>query len=360
MRTLDYLSHLVAFDTRNPPGGDGELISYLRAELMRDGMQKPDRIEHVVVESGRHSYLAAVWGVPNRMINIHCDTVPANDGWSASPFELRLIDDRAYGLGTADTKGNIAAVLSLLNTQRPQNALVLFSGDEENAGSCCVRAFLQSELAHGIKNAIVCEPTDLRIGTSHRGYVKFRVAAEGPGGHSSRVDEMVNPMMTVCRAATLLDDLAHQYHDDGNAPFFGLCLNVGVVTGGLAANVVPSRATLECSLRPPPGFDVRTFFERFEHELSVLKLSARLIQSFEGPALKTPQPEAFTPYFTGLAGEMTALDFWTETALFVHHGINSVVFGPGSVRQAHAPDEYVEIADLKQAGEVYQRFLCGE
>lgn len=359
MRTLDYLARLVAFNTSNPPGGDGELSSYLIAELQAEDMHKPDRIEHVVVEDGKHSYVAAIWGEPDRMLNIHTDTVPANEGWTASPFELRVVDDHVYGLGAADTKGNIAAVLDLLRHQRPKNVMVLFSGDEENAGSCCVRAFLQSELVRGIKKAIICEPTDLHVGMAHRGYIKFRVTAEGPGGHSSRVDDMVNPLVSVCRSAVLLDDLAKMHRNDGSEPFFGLCLNVGKIGGGVAANVVPARASLDLSMRPPPGFDVGRFFERFEQAAKEVALHVRLLQSFDGPSLKTPDVSAFDEYFNKLAGAPLALDFWTETALFVRQGINSVVFGPGSVRQAHAPDEFVKLGDLHQAREVYQRFLCG-
>ena len=358
MRTLDYLSRLVSFDTRNPPGGDSELLAYLVAELSRDQPGRPDRLESVTVEVGKHGYVAAFYGEPRRCINVHVDTVPITEGWTHPPLELTLSGDKAYGLGTADTKGNIAVLLDLLNHHRPQNAVLLFSGDEENAGSCCIRAFLQTPEAKEIREAIVCEPTDLALGVVHRGYVKFRLSAEGPGGHSSRANEMSNPLIDVCRMAAILDDVAKDFLSVGAAPFFGLCLNIGKISGGVAANVVPTRVLLEASLRPPPALDVSEFFKVAQGALKEKGFSQTILQVFAGPAFATREVSVFKNIFGDHFLRQMPLDFWTETALFADFGVNAVVFGPGSVTQAHAPDEFVKIEDLQKASDVYQSFLC--
>jgi len=358
MRTLDYLSRLVSFDTRNPPGGDSELLAYLVAELSRDQPGRPDRLEHVIVEPGKHGYVAAFYGEPRRCINVHVDTVPITEGWTHPPLELTVVGEKAYGLGAADTKGNIAILLDLLNQHRPQNAVLLFSGDEENAGSCCIRAFLQTPEAKEIREAIVCEPTDLALGVAHRGYIKFRLTDEGPGGHSSRADEMQNPLINICRMATILDDVAKDFLSVGTAPFFGLCLNIGKISGGVAANVVPTRATLEASLRPPPVMDISEFFRAAQAALKTKNFSQTLLQIFAGPAFATRDVSAFKNTFENHFARQTPLNFWTETALFSDLGVNAVVFGPGSVTQAHAPNEFVQIADLQIASAFYQNFLC--
>jgi acetylornithine deacetylase/succinyl-diaminopimelate desuccinylase-like protein len=87
---------------------------------------------------------------------------------------------------------------------------VLFSGDEEHGGSC-IRAFLDSDAARGLERAIVCEPSNCQVGVRHRGIGAATVTLEGPGGHSSRVEEMVNPIAVLARAAVALDTMGSEY-----------------------------------------------------------------------------------------------------------------------------------------------------
>ena len=130
---------------------------------------------------------------PRVLLNAHVDTVPANEGYTSPPHLLVRRGDRLYGLGTADIKGAVAAILEALAAgpiTRPVG--VLFSGDEEHGGGC-IRAFLDSGAARGLERAIVCEPTRCRVGVRHRGIGAATVTLEAEGGHSSRVDEMVEP-----------------------------------------------------------------------------------------------------------------------------------------------------------------------
>ena len=198
------LAELVAFDTQNPSGDEQPLVTKLSVELHALGAT---RVETLVV--GRHRGVFAAFGeAPRVLINAHVDTVPASHGYSAPPLGLVERGGRLFGLGSADTKGAIAAVLEALasRSRTPassgsrRDVAVLFSGDEE-VGCTVSRAFLASDLARGIEHVVVCEPTGCRAGVRHRGIGAARATAISPGGHSSRADDLPAPVVTVARGA---------------------------------------------------------------------------------------------------------------------------------------------------------------
>src|SRR5881394_3610434 len=153
-RLVERLAELISFDTRNPEGDEWPLVQRLAAELRALGATSVDQ-----VEVGDHGYVYARFGdgTPRLLLNAHVDTVPANEGYTSPPHLLVRRGDRLHGLGTADIKGAIAAILEALAAGPVTRSVgVLFSGDEEHGGSC-VRAFLDSEAARGLERAIVCE-----------------------------------------------------------------------------------------------------------------------------------------------------------------------------------------------------------
>src|SRR5262249_31928435 len=158
----------------------------------------------------------------------------------------------------ADTKGAIAAAVAALELARPRDLGLLFSGDEEHGGSC-MQAFLRTDAARWVQRAVVCEPTSLAVGTRHRGVMAFLAEARGEGGHSSRADQLKKPVVELARLAVALDQWAQHNLELGPPGFRGLCVNVASLAGGVAFNVVPPRAELVFSLRPPPGADLRQF-----------------------------------------------------------------------------------------------------
>jgi acetylornithine deacetylase len=310
----------------------------------------------------RHGFVYARFGAapPQLLLNAHVDTVPANTGYSAPPHRMVERDGRIYGLGAADTKGAIAAIVEALAHIRaggraaPAGVGVLFSGDEERGGTC-MRAFLGSPHAQGLRQAIVCEPTGCRAGWRHRGIGAAEVVATGPGGHSSLADRMVNPTAVLARAAVALDDLGRGYRQRGPAGFPGICMNVAGLAGGIAFNVVPARATLTFSVRPPPGMAVVAVLA--EAEACVRQAAAPEAVTWavisDRPPFQTRALDTFAPLLGPRVQAPVDLGFWTEAALMSERGIDAVVFGPGDIAQAHAADEFVTVADLESARDVF-------
>src|SRR5581483_3990162 len=294
---------------------------------------------------------------PRVLYNAHLDTVPPNAGWTGDPFAARVSGERVVGLGACDTKAAIAALLGALDDARPRDVAILFSGDEERR-STCMRAFLASRArgphaAHysKLERAVVCEPTRLHAGTRHRGILVLEAELRGRGGHSSRADELPAPLGELARLAAACHAFGVERRARGPEGFRGLCLNVAKLDGGVAFNVVPDEARLTVSLRPPPGADVASL----RGELEAIARAEAPQASVHFPVDNPPFATRDAAPFRALTGGARAIDlaFWTEAALLSQAGLDAVVFGPGDIAQAHAPDEWVAIADVRAARAVF-------
>lgn len=350
---LDHLESLVAFDTRNGSGDEMVCVRYLEETLARFS---PDvlHVGQVARSRGKSDsgYVLAIWGRPDTLLNVHIDTVPSGDGWTDDPLNLRRDGDRVVGLGTSDIKGAAACILAALETVTPNNVAVLFSGDEEH-GSEVMPAVIKSGRLSQVKRAIVCEPTSCRVGRAHRGMLAISAGFSGPGGHSSLADITPRPLLDAARLATRVGEYADDHLNFGTAPFTGLCVNIGEIESDGAYNVIPTSAKLWLSLRPPPGDNVQAR----ETDIYALAAGAELdtIVAFEPFATK--DMSAFTKTFGDT--EIVDLPYWTEASMLSAAGINTVVYGPGNLEQAHKPNEYVEVAQLEAATALYAAALQG-
>ena len=359
-RVAELLAELVAIPTQQagPDGSSGDerrLCDHL-APLLRARGADDVTIGAAPRSDGRPgAYIFARWGTPRRVINAHIDTVPANAGWSRDPWSPHLTHDRLYGLGTADTKGAIAATLVALEAGKPHDMGVLFSGDEE-AGSKVMEAFLSSPLAREVRQVIVCEPTARTAGVAHRGVMGQVARLEGQGGHSSKADFMPKPLVQLARLAVTLDELGRARLHDGPPGMTGLCLNIAALHGGVAFNVIPQRGELEWSLRPYPGFDRDGWTRDVERCAAAIDPTIQIVTTIDhAPFQCSALAELVRPFTTSLG----ALDFWTEAALCQARGIDAIVIGPGDIAQAHAADEFVMLDDLEWAVELYRGVLSG-
>lgn len=354
------LGALVAIDTQNPTADERPLAEMLAADLRDLGATSVEILE---VE-GHFSTFARFGSKPARLLlNAHLDTVPANTGYNTPPLTLTRKGDRVYGLGAADIKGAIACILQALHSARAigrpaDGVAVLFSGDEERGGTC-MRDFLKTGRAAGIERAIVSEPTNLRIGQRHRGVICAEVSTQSPGGHSSRADDMPAPIAILSRAAVALDDLARRLRHEGPVGYQGICMNVATINGGVAFNVIPTRATLQICYRPAPGADVPALLATVETAIRTATAPASIEYTIDhvNPPFATRNLDGFAQLLGDRVSTPIDLSFWTEGALLVEHGIDAVVFGPGDIAHAHAADESVAINELTGAHDALVRAL---
>lgn len=362
--TLAHLGRLVAFDTRNPPraiASDAGLFAYLRDMLQQAGL----RCEIVDLGDGC-IYLHAVRGRPRVLFNVHVDTVPADPGWTSDPHRLHVTDDRAIGLGACDIKGAAACLLAVLaETTGP--AAVLFSSDEEAGSSRCIREFLAREdlsQETSYPDVVVAEPTRCRAVLEHRGIGTATALFSGTGGHASAARALHDSAVheAVRWASLALARAAASEAEPGPLP--GLRLNLGAIDGGLKANMIASATTVRFGVRPPPELPPEVALA----ELFALAPDPSRVRFTPG-FLAPPLPAGGREQLARARADAQALaarlglppgdpvDFWTEAALFSAAGRVTLVYGPGSIDQAHTAGEYVPLADLAEAAARYRAIL---
>ncbi|MGH8145589.1 MAG: M20/M25/M40 family metallo-hydrolase [Rhodanobacteraceae bacterium] len=386
--TLKHLHMLVGFDTRNPPraiGADG-IFDYLRTQLPGFDVEITDHGAGAVS-------LFATRGEPKLLFNVHLDTVPDSPAWSASPFALRVTDDRAIGLGACDIKGAAAALLAAANAGSGDLAL-LFTTDEEGTDPRCIRAFLDafpplpsgegrgegtsgarlggesepspqplSRRERGFRAVIVAEPTRGKAVLAHRGILSGYARFAGRAGHASAEqkpgDSALHQAVRWSHAAL---DFADAQSQQGFGELHGLRFNLGRIEGGIKANMIAPSAEVRFGMRPLPSMDMDAQLERLRTLVEPTPVEFR--ETFRGPPLPadTANANARQQDARELADALgitvgDAVDFWTEAALFSRAGYTTFVFGPGDIAQAHSADEWVALDQLETVATTYLRIL---
>ena len=355
---LRHLEALVSFDTRNPPRaiGTGGIFDYLRAQL--PGF----RIDVVDHGDGAVSMLA-VRGHPSRLFNVHLDTVPSSEAWTADPLRLRVAGDRAIGLGACDIKGAAAGLVAAANRTRG-DAAFLFSSDEEANDARCIEAFLAND-RHGFLQAIVAEPTRCEAVLAHRGISSVLMQFKGQAGHASGANALdTSALHQAMRwGSRALDFVGTESHRRFGG-LTGLRFNVGRVEGGIKANMIAPSAEVRFGFRPLPSQDIDELHVRFGGFADPGWL-ARYGETFRGPSLPAgdvAMAEENRLAARDLADELekpvgNAVDFWTEASLFSRAGLTALVYGPGDIAQAHSADEWVALDQLQRYANTIERIL---
>ncbi|GAB3352476.1 acetylornithine deacetylase [Lysobacter tyrosinilyticus] len=356
-KTLQHLEALVSYDTRNPPREitTGGIFDYLRSQLAGFRVEVTDHGAGAVS-------LLAVRGNPKRLFNVHLDTVPSSEAWSANPLKLRLTSDRAIGLGACDIKGAAAGLVAAAAVTQG-DAAFLFSTDEEANDARCIASFLATD--HGFSEVIVAEPTLCEAVLAHRGISSVLMKFRGHAGHASGADALHtsalhNAMRWGNAALEFVESQSHQRFGG----LTGLRFNIGRVEGGIKANMIAPSAEVRFGFRPLPSMPIDALHENFRS----LRGSAAIDsyqETFHGPSLPAGSiagAEQRRLAARDLADALelpigNAVDFWTEASLFSAAGLTALVYGPGDIAQAHTADEWVALDQLATAVSTYQRLL---
>lgn len=343
--------------------------------------------ERIEVLPGRDNVLAAYdAGHPTRtiMLDAHQDTVPV-EGMTIAPFSPLQREGKIFGRGAADVKGSMAAMLhafARLYRERPPgaaNVILSCSCDEEATAQGVqqlVRCWQSSPspsrlLFRPPTAAIVAEPTELDVVVAHRGVVRFMVETRGRACHSSQTELGENAIYTMATVVSRLAAMARTL--EGSTAVHPLCggprLSVGRIEGGIAVNIVPDRCAIQIDRRLIPGEDPETVWEQLREQFG--DLDAKVLR-FHPPWLKSPAlgdqsngPLAdhllrCADQVCGGGKRKIGVPFCTNAAAVSAAGVPTVVFGPGSIDQAHTADEFIEIDQLDAAAEIYYRFLAND
>jgi acetylornithine deacetylase len=296
----------------------------------------------------------------------HMDVVPVDgQDWSADPFILREEGGRLYGRGACDMKGFIAAVVEatsadLVRSLRKPLALI-WTHDEEVGckGSAALKEQVQRLDRPLPSLAWIGEPTDLKVCNLHPGHAAVEILCVGIPAHSSRPQLGLSAIQIAADAIQCLKQLQQELEGERAfeaqlaAPW--TILNVAQIRGGTAINIIPEHCQIEVGLRPLPGTNAQAIFHRIHQALAPVMASARdqggdlqLQLGHSTPPLHTDPDCALMPTLLEYAQSPTpiAVPFATDGGNLTRIGMESLVFGPGSIDQAHRADEFIPTAHL--------------
>ena len=299
----------------------------------------------------------------------HTDTVPYDENlWDVDPFGLTLRDDRLYGLGATDMKGffpvAIEAALEFRECRLREPLIIVATADEESSmdGANQLVAAGKPEARH----AIVGEPTDMRPVRLHKGMMMEAVTVRGQSGHSSNPALGANALDGMYRVLSELLAFRAWMTEHYRNPAFDVefpTLNLGCIHGGDNPNRICGQCELHFDLRPLPGMDLdelrAMIRERLDRVARETGLAIEMRPLFPG---LLPFAEDASAPIVRAAEELTGygagnVGFATESPLFQRLGMQTVVMGPGSIRQAHQPNEFMDLRQVDPAVAVLKQMI---
>ncbi|MEZ5926125.1 MAG: acetylornithine deacetylase [Hyphomicrobiaceae bacterium] len=364
-QTIEILERLVAFDTTSAKTNI-PCIDYVKAYLAGYGIES-----HLVpTPDGQKASLFATIGDPSKPgigLSGHTDVVPVlGQEWASDPFRLTERDGKLYGRGSCDMKGFLACVMAMVpEFQRRKPAIplhLLFSYDEE-VGCTGVRPMIAELGARLTKPhlVIVGEPTTMTVVDAHKGASRFRTVVTGREAHSSMAHIGVNAIhiagLLIAELGKLEAELRTGRQDERFTPPYST-LQVGLIEGGRAQNIVPRNCSFSWEIRALPGVSIDDVLRRFNRAVEEVHLPAMRRVAVDA-SIETKHINTVPAFFSGQGSEAVSLalrlaeqnethavSYGTEAGLFQASGPPSVICGPGDIAQAHRPDEFVAVAEL--------------
>jgi acetylornithine deacetylase len=355
-----------------------ELIEYIRGYLADLGVDS----RLVPNSDGSKANLFATIGpmvAGGVVLSGHTDVVPV-DGqpWDSDPFVLTENNGRLYGRGTADMKSFYAIALALVpkmlarGLARPIHLALSYDEEIGCLGALAMIRRIAMELP-APRAIVVGEPTDMRIVTAHKSITGLETLVTGYEAHSSQTHRGVSAVMTAARLITFLEDLAKENAAlrVSQTPFEPphSTIHVGTVHGGTATNIISRECRFTWDMRCIPEDDPQDYLERFERYcrdeilpgMQAIAPEASIVtaERCSVPALEPESDgaaEALVRHLTGY-NSSDAVAYGAEAGQFQRAGFSTVICGPGSIDQAHQPNEYIEKSQVEACADFMHRLI---
>ncbi|MFP3903975.1 MAG: M20 family metallopeptidase [Armatimonadota bacterium] len=321
------------------------------------------------VEPGRENLIARVEGgaEPSLLLEAHTDTVEV-ENMTVEPFTPVEKNGRIYGRGSCDDKASLAVMMTglvrAMESKPPRDIIFVAAADEE-CGFGGAKRLVESGFRADA--AVVGEPTELRLVIAHKGACRTKVRTFGQTAHTSDPSKGKNAIYAMGQVILALRDYAESLQSRSPHPLVGHpTAALGMISGGQAPNIVPDLCEIVLDRRVIPGEDTDDVFAEIEAAVAdgvddTVQWEAELF--LDDPTLETsadaPVAQLVARALDEVSGmpEPVGVQYGTDASKFAEAGIPSVVIGPGSIRQAHSADEFVEISQVQQAARIYER-IC--
>ena len=364
MAALDLVRDLIAFDTTSRDS-NLVLIDYAQALLEKSGA----RCRRTFDASGKKANLFATLGPDGDggyVLSGHTDVVPVDgQDWSSDPFKPEVRGGLLYGRGACDMKGFVGVALALApeiaraKLTRPIHFALSY---DEEVGCAGVKGLLDDLKSEGVKPAlaIIGEPTLMKIVGAHKGGAKLTTRCCGREGHSSQPFHGANAVMMAAEFMTVLGSVWDNLKSDRDPRFDPdhTTVQATVIHGGTAVNILAKEAEVTWEYRLLPGRDgdaiIETVKRRAAEEV-LPKYRARAAEAafdtilhaqYPGLAMDEDSPAVLLARELTGSNRIEAVAYGTEAGHFQNYGIPAVICGPGSIEQAHRPDEFCAVSEL--------------
>lgn len=378
-KLLNVLMNLISIDSTNPSlvgngKGEKEISEYIEDYLRRKGID----VVTQDVESGRKNVIGILKGKGRGrtlMLNGHLDTV-GSEGMEVSPFSPKFENGKVYGRGSIDMKAGLAGMIISAETilrekiELKGDLILAFVVDEEyesKGTELLVKSFKAD-------SAIVCEPTNLKIGIAHKGFTWVKVEIFGKSAHGSRPEEGVDAIVKAGKFLFELERFSKSVLSQKKHPLLGSpSIHASLIKGGKELSTYPDYCEIKLERRNIPGESIDEIKEEIDMILKNISKNDRDFVSkfevlFSRPPLVISKNEEIVNSLcsafkdvTGKKAEYTGASFWTDGAILKDHGIPTVIFGPeGS--GLHSSIEYTDFESVKVFSEVLTRSIlrfCG-
>ncbi|NRA89464.1 MAG: acetylornithine deacetylase [Rhizobiales bacterium] len=366
------LSKLISFDTvsRN---SNLKLISYIQDYLSGFGISS--RLVENDDKSKANLYATIGPNIAGGVIlSGHTDVVPIDDqDWDTDAFTLTEKDGKYFGRGTCDMKGFIAiclaAVPNVLAADLKRPIHLYFSYDEEIG--CIGAVELVNEIVKHlppVEAVIVGEPTNMQVANLHKGVAAYMTRVTGVEAHSSKTNLGISANLAAAKLIHFLSDLLDEFKLNPQKNLTSLIpnhntLNVGLLKGGTALNILPRSCEFSLDIRTLPSDNPEKYMDQYrayarkiekqmqaEFEIANIEIST----SAKAPGL-IPEPNGNAERLAlnlSSNNKTIAVAYGTEAGLFQRAGYSTIVCGPGSIDQAHKPNEFIEISQIEK-GEIF-------
>lgn len=297
----------------------------------------------------------------------HTDVVPFPASWTNALELTEREAGKLYARGACDTKGFIAAALTAVDQTEIKNLrrplALVFTSDEETG--CAGAKHLVDQRAIKPRYAIVGEPTSLQPIRAGKGYCLGEIIVRGREGHSAHPQVGVSAIMKAARLLARIEAVAERLKDEPHADFDPpyTTLNVGMIRGGTAKNVIAGECRLTLEWRPVPNQDARHAVDLIEQEIETMRradadFDCELTVGRLDGGMETPRNSPLVNALEQVTGnESGTVAFGTEAPQLAEMGAHAVVLGPGSIRVAHTDREFVPTTELETCATVLRQMI---
>ncbi len=371
MKVEELAAQLLSFPTEIPPGNEEECAAYLR-DYFHDLHIEGSVIEMHRFAEKRANLIVRIGplGRAGLLLSGHLDVVPAGDPsmWDTPAFEPRIREGRLYGRGAADMKGGVAALVKAIETfknRELKRGIIFIATAGEEKGFDGLKALIRDgKLKEGdALYGVIGEPTELRTVRAHKGGTIFKITLHGRSAHSSRPDLGINAIENAAQFIVGLIGLRGGLKEIQDPDLGSSVLSTTIIEGGIKENVIPESCQVIVDCRRIPAHSSEYIHSRLEELASRLReklpnLQLTITEILNYDPLNTPRDHPFVKLCEEITGQASeTAPYGTEGPLYQKLNISTVILGPGSVKQAHIPNEYVEIKQLKQAQSVYEELI---